>query len=371
LGKKQAGTLTTRQGSDRPLREALITGYLLRLARESAPGGCTQERLAEVVDVSPDTMAGWETGRRPLTAVRAGQFVMLRSTLTRLGAAPDLVRLLGVAMEADQILDHARAIAGRHEPRDFHPLGAYVHRREVIELVAWPLNGRTPAALPAPAVRHGPVATSPDIAPAMRDIVFDHLRRVAETSGADSLLRRQALYLQSYDRRPDAAAWMTDQYRQAPRRRSGWTADWPVVRTLAASLVRYGDPAPLLDFAEYGLADEPGSIANLNYWAYWVGEIPTAERDDSFMPARLGPWHGDRMMRHLASRLDSVEGVADLGTHTLRTLLSARPRLLDEDPALTAALAATAGQLMDGGRMSSSTCRALAEICYAIRLHTR
>lgn len=120
-----------------------------------------------------------------------------------------------------------------------------------------------------------------------------------------------------------------------------------------------------------GSPTSPAASLNLNYWAYWVGETLTAERDDSFMPARLGPWHGDRMMRHLASRLDSVEGVADLGTHTLRALLSVRPRLLDEDPAQTTALAATAGQLMDGGRMSSSTCRALAEICYAIRLHTR
>ena len=371
MNRKQAEILTTRQGSKRPLREALITGYLLRLTRESVPGGCTQERLAEVMDVSPDTMAGWETGRRPMTAIRAGQFVMLRSALTHLGAVSDLVRLLSVAMEADQILDHARLLAGRHEPGDFHPLGAYVHRREVIELVAWPLSGRTPAALPAPTSRRGPVAVSPDIAPAMRDVVFDHLRRVAETSSADSLLRRQALYLQSYDRRMDAAAWMTDQYRRMPRQRSGWTADWPVVRTLAASMVRYGDPTALIDFAEYGLVDEAGHIGNLNYWAYWVGEISVLERDDSFMPVRLGPWHGNRMMRHLVGRLDAVEGVADLGIYSLRALLAARPKLLYEDPALTATLTATAGQLMDSGRMSSSPRRALAEICYAIRLHTR
>jgi len=370
LGGKRNETLITRQGSERPLRGALITGYLLRLCRESVPRRCAQERLAEVMNVSPDTVAGWETGRRPLTAVRAGQFVTLRSALIRLGAAPDLVRLLGVAMEADQILDHAMNVADRHERGDSHPLGAYVQRREVIELAAWPLSGRAPAALPAPAVRRGPVAASPDVIPAMRDIVFDHLRRVTETSGTDSLLRRQALYLQSYDRRRDAAAWMSDQYRRMPRCRTGWTAEWPVVRTLAACLVRYGDPASLLDFTEYGLADEPGRIANLNYWAYWIGEIPTAERDDAFMPVRLGPWHGDRMMRHLTGRLDTVEGVADLGVHTLRTLLAARPRLLDDEPAVTAALAATAGQLIDGGRMSSSARRALAEICYAIRLHT-
>jgi hypothetical protein len=63
--------------------------------------------------------------------------------------------------------------------------------------------------------------------------------------------------------------------------------------------------------------------------------------------------------------------VADLGIHTLSTLLAARPRLLDEDPALTARLAAAAGQLIDGGRMPSSARQALAQVCYALRLHTR
>jgi hypothetical protein len=135
--RNPARTPTVRQGSAPPVREALVSGYLLRLARESAPGRCSQELLAEAMAVSSDTVAGWETGRRPLTATRAGLFVMLRSMLTRLGAAPSLVRLLGVAMEADQILDHAIAWTDRHEPEDFHPLGAYVHRREVIELVAW------------------------------------------------------------------------------------------------------------------------------------------------------------------------------------------------------------------------------------------
>jgi hypothetical protein len=372
LARKQTRSLTASHGPEPPSREALITGYVLRLARESVPGGCSRERLAEAMSVVPDTVAGWETGRRPLTAVRAGQFVRLRSVLARRGTAPRLVRLLGIAMEADQVLDHARAAAAEYEPGDFHPLGAHVHRREVIELVAWPLSGRTPAGLSAPAVRRGPVATMPEITLAARDIVFEHLRRVAEASGEEgSLLRRQALYLQSYDRRGDAAAWMADQYKRVRQRRAGWTVSWPVTRTLAASLVRYGDPAALIDFAEYGLADEPGQVANLNYWAYWVGEVPTVERDDSFMPAQLGPWRGDRVMRHLASRLDAEDGVADLGMHTFSALIAARPRLLAEDPVLTAELADTAGRLMDDGRMSSSARQVLTQVCYALRLHTR
>jgi hypothetical protein len=155
------------------------------------------------------------------------------------------------------------------------------------------------------------------------------------------------------------------------QQRAGWTAKWPVTRTLAASLVRYGSPAALVDFAEYGLADEPGRAANLNYWAYWLGEMTAIEPDDSFMPARPGPWRGDRVMRHLASRLDAEAGVADLMILTISVLLAARPRLLGEDPSLTAGLAGTAERVLDGGRMSSTARQALAQVCYALRLHTR
>jgi hypothetical protein len=246
----------------------------------------------------------------------------------------------------------------------------YVLRREVMELLAWPLNGRQPAGLAAAPARRGPVPVMPELSPAARTGVFDHFRRVAETSTGDSLLRRQVLYLQSYDKRADAGEWMADQSRRLPRRRSGWTPHWPVARTVAACQVRHGDPAALVDFAEYGLADDAGETANLNYWAYWVGEASGVERDDSFMPARLGPWHGGRMLRHVASRLDSVEGVADLGAHTVRSLFAARPRLAGDDPALTGSLAIAAERALDGGRISPSARRALAEVRYALRMHT-
>ncbi|WP_194925799.1 helix-turn-helix transcriptional regulator [Catenulispora pinisilvae] len=367
-------TLTGGRGSGRLPRQALIVGYVLRLARESVPGGCSQERLAELLAVSPDAVAGWETGRRPLSAVKAGQFVTIKAVLIRVGASSQLVRMLDVAIEADQLLDHARTAAAAYEPGDAHPLGAYVHRREVVELVAWPLSGRTPEGLPtlAPA-RRGPVVGRPELGAVEQDQVFDHLRRIAEAnaSSGDPLLRRQALYLQSYDRRGDAQGWMTDQFRRLPRTGSGWTPAWPVARTLAASLVRYGDPSTLIDFAQQGLADEPGQVADLNYWAYWVGETGNIERDDDFMPIRLGPWRGDKILRHLVDRLHAEAGVADLGITTLKTLLAARPRLLDEDRTLTGTLAAAVEQLADSGSMSPTTRRALDEIRYALRLHTR
>lgn len=372
MSQREGKTLTRSTGSGGDARESVVSGYVLRLTRESIGEGCSRERFAELLGVSLDTIAGWETGRRPLSAVRAGQFVAVKSVLMQNGAAPSLVLLLDSAMEADQILDYARG-ANVDPSRAMHPLGAFVHRREVIELAAWPLSGRAPAAAATPTgTRRGPVAALPELDHDSRITVFDHLRRVADLSrGSDSLLYRQVLYLLSYDRRDDAAEWMLDQYRRVPRPRGGWSPAWPVLRTLAISLVRYGDPNALLDFADRGLADERGDIANLNYWAYWVGETRTIERDDSFMPTRLGLWRGDVILKHLAARLDAEQGVADLGIRTLRTLIAARPRLLEDDPAATADLFATVERVMDAGRMSPTARQALAEVRYALRLHTR
>ena len=373
MSRQTDKTLTRGTSSVGDGREAVVSGFVLRLARESIGDGCSRERFAEMLGVSLDTMAGWETGRRPLTAVRAGQFVAVKSTLMQSGAAPSLVLLLDSAMEADQILDFALRGVDAHEIGAAHPLGSFVHRREVVELAAWPLSGKPPAvASTLPRARRGPVAPGPVVDDGSRNVVFDHLRCVADFSReGDSLLYRQALYLLSYDRRDDAAEWMRDQYRRVPRRRGGWSPEWPVLRTLATSLVRYGDPSALLDFTDAGLADEQGHTANLNYWAYWVGETRTIERDDSFMPTRLGPWRGDVILRHLAARLDAEHGVADLGIHTLRTLLAARPRLLEDDPVTTADLVGIVERVLDAGRMSPTARQALAEVRYALRLYTR
>jgi DNA-binding transcriptional regulator YiaG len=45
-------------------REGLITGFLLKLIRESA--GLTQEALAEHLGLDRNTVQGWESGRRSL-----------------------------------------------------------------------------------------------------------------------------------------------------------------------------------------------------------------------------------------------------------------------------------------------------------------
>ncbi|WP_234367605.1 helix-turn-helix domain-containing protein [Streptomyces pluripotens] len=69
--------------------------------------GSTQEEVAEQVEVSPDTVAGWETGRRPLTAVPVGQMLVHRRRRVQPGTAPPLLRVLRAlepALEADLVL---------------------------------------------------------------------------------------------------------------------------------------------------------------------------------------------------------------------------------------------------------------------------
>src|SRR5689334_11495768 len=116
-----------------------ISGFVLRLARQSA--GVTQEKLAEVLSVDVSTNQGWESGRKPLSAVSAGGFLRLCARLSRMGAPASTGRHLREAIEADQVL--ATGIAAGHAwvSPDSHPLAASVHRWTITNLILWPILG--------------------------------------------------------------------------------------------------------------------------------------------------------------------------------------------------------------------------------------
>lgn len=351
-------------------REGIVSGFVLRLARESAQPSCTRETLAELLDVSVDTVAGWETGRRPLSAIRVAQAVALKHALFRIGASPYLVQLLDSAMEADLVIDQTIK-TGRAGKRTSHPLGSWAMKRDVVELIAWPMTTRTPTNVPPiQAIKRGPTADRPSISVSAKQRFFDHLRSLVETAQGEheALLRRQALYLLSFDRRADAPSWVAHHRDRLPLGLNGWSSSWPTARSLAASMTRHGDRTLLLNFIRHGLNDEQSQIANLNYWAYWVGESEAVERDDSFMPSGLGPWRGDRLLRHLVERLDGDLGYVDLNVHTVWALLAARPKLLGEDPQPSADLRRRVGILLDTKPVSRQALGELESIRYAIRL---
>ncbi|MFF7360766.1 helix-turn-helix domain-containing protein [Streptomyces sp. NPDC008125] len=346
----------------------MVSGYVFRLLREQL--GHTQETFAERLRISPDTIAGWESGRRPLTAVPVGQMLMYRHQLLKLGSTPTLVLALERALEADVLL----ACALDESPVEYDPLGAWVMRRDLVEVLSWPLNGVAPNPLRSlpdpPRPRRGPVPAVPELPAAERRRFFSRMRQTAEQArGAERfLLRRQALYLAGYDDAPDTSDWLIQQQRtECP---AGWLTPWLNARSVAAVAARQGDRDRMGHFITTTLADDDaGEAANLNYWAYWLGESVGLQLSDDFIAeANPGPWSGDKLMQHLVRGLTPRHGFFDLNVHTMWALFAARPNLLRPGTPAGKELRLALPVMLDDRELSVRARRELEGIRYAIRL---
>ncbi|MFD3442365.1 helix-turn-helix domain-containing protein [Streptomyces sp. NPDC058685] len=360
--------LTGGRGNTSRLRSGVISGYVFRLIREQL--GHTQDALAEAFHISPDTVAGWESGRRPLTAVPVGQMLVHRHRLMQLGTGPALLLALERAMEADVLL--ATALDDDISLFD-NPLGVWVMQRELVEVLAWPLSGTAPTPLrnlpPPPRRRRGPVPDQPELQAEERRRFFSRMRRTAEQArgGTQFLLRRQALYMAGYDDASDTTQWLVHQ--QRTERPDDWLTRWLNSRSAAAVAARQGDRDRISHFIASTLdEDEAGEAANLNYWAYWIGEAPHVQLDDSFIATNVGPWQGDRLLQHLVGGLTPAHGFFDLNVHTLWSLLTVRPNLLRSGPRFSCALRDRLPVMLDSPEISRRARRELEGIRYAIRL---
>ncbi|MEU6403996.1 XRE family transcriptional regulator [Streptomyces sp. NPDC046985] len=349
-----------------------IAGFVLRLTRETIPA--TQSGFAEKLGVDLATVQGWESGRRPLAHMKAGALLNLRRQLPLLGADPGVLAFLDAAMDADRII-----AAALHPPEAGHPhpLAEWVHTRDTAHMIAWALNGTTPPAL-AHRVRTPRRSTTP-LAPLLpaqvRKDFFDHLRASAEsadrTSDQGVLLHRQALYLSSYDRSPDATRWTAQALhsRRDVLAAHGWTPRWAGARSTAAALARLGDPEPLLTFIDRSMAeDDDAEAANLNYWAYWLGALPQAQASDHFMVDKtLSAFEPVALFRRLVQGIHQAPGYVDLYVHSLWALLAVCGWLPLAVPDAARSLGQEVDQLLSSDRISARAQRELSTMHYVLR----
>ncbi|MFH8616747.1 helix-turn-helix domain-containing protein [Streptomyces sp. NPDC017979] len=365
MGTSNASTLTGGKATPRK-RGGTTSGYVFRLVREQL--GLTQDALAERLRTSVDTIAGWESGRRPLTAVPVGQMLAHRHHLLRLGTAPALLLTLDRAMEADILLTSVLD----DPPSEENPMGVWVMQRDLVEVLAWPLSRVTPTPLrdlpPPPRPRRGPVPKFPELPDSERRRFFIATRHTAEHArGPDCfLLRRQALYLSGYDDAPDTTDWLAHQ--QQTERPDDWLKRWLNARSVATVAARQGDRERMEHFISHALADnDAGETANLNYWANWIGETPV-ELSDDFIAAGVGVWQGERLITHLVRGLTPQHGFFELNVHTLWALLTARANLLRPGSPVVQRLRDHLPVMLDGSELSARARRELEGIRYAIRL---
>ncbi|MET7880823.1 helix-turn-helix transcriptional regulator [Micromonospora profundi] len=352
-----------------------VTGYLLKVIRESVP--LTQEHLAVELGVDRTTVQSWESGRRPFTAVAFGQAIAIRQKLARLGANPVLLDALDDAAEADSIL--AAVLDDQAERTDItqQPLGWSVLTHRLTDLILWAVLGQPPTFLRHLVIhgrRRGPVAAGPLLPVDERSAFFAHLHVLADRAASQRdpgvLLHRQACFLAGADPTGTSAAWLKQgrAWRHCLRTTfHTWTPLWPDARSVATSLANQGDPEPLRDFIARAHPDDACERAALNYSAYWVGEIPHRQCDDSFMPAALSDWRGSRLLRHLVERLDAGRPFIDLNIHNTWALLTVRRQLTLDDPTVGRTLAQRSTALLDGDSISEQSRRELTSIVYSLR----
>ncbi|MDX8036486.1 helix-turn-helix transcriptional regulator [Lentzea sp. BCCO 10_0856] len=370
---RAAATSTSGQGSR---STGVVSGFVLKLARQAA--GLTQERLAEALPVDVTTVQGWESGRRPLAAMNAGDFLRLTSRLTRLGAPASTRRHLTEAIEADQVLSTAITAGSTIVDADCHPLSASVHRRTTTNLITWPITGTLPHQLRefTPKVpRRGPVALHPTLSVEQRSQFFDHLIAIAEqgTSSEEALLRRQAVYLLGFDGRPQVVNWLRDEWRRAGRRivRDGDVTGLLEARSASVALASAGEPTQIHDFVER-TADSHAEVANLNYWAYWIGDLSDEQTNDAFMLIDdTRSWTGARLLTHLMDRLAPESAHLPLNLHTLHALVASRPMLLTSRAGVRKRLDDVLDRLASSGNLTNAGRDQVAGLRYALRIADR
>jgi transcriptional regulator with XRE-family HTH domain len=349
--------LTTGEGG---ILAGRVGGAVLGAIRRRIP--MTQEDLATRLQVSLTTVQAWEKGRKPLVNAPFARLQNLRRELRAAGADPGLLWLWDKALPVDVIL------AGLDTPApERHPLALVVPDRTTTELLAWPLSGQPPRQLADTnavlAVGRGEL-----------DAVTASLREVAERANGDgeqlSMLRRQAKFLlaKSSDD-PVARQWVADtelRDLRSPGNLEEWTPRWPVARSAAFAAAEAGNLDPIHRFIDRGLSDDRLVSANLNYWAYWVGEYSAPWNGDSAMTGTGDEeWSGTRLLGSLLHGIVNAP-YRDMSAHSLWALLPLQ-RQLAASPRWQPQIRAAVAEALDAGVLTGSARQRLEQVDYLVR----
>lgn len=282
--------------------------------------GLTQEGFAEQLGVGVSTLQAWESGRRPLVNASFAEIQRVNRGLRAHNPDPSLLVMFEKALMADSIYGEL-ATAGSPE----HPLSVIVPDRTLTELLAWPLTGEAPRQL-------SEVRTRLYVPSTVQDAVARDLCDAADQAGTGTertaMLRRQVKFLVASN--DSAREWLRQQTTSDTRALpdlSNWSPSWALARSQAVASAHSGDLDPLRRFIDQGLASDELITANLNYWAYWVGEHDTYWTDDRDMVSQRATWSGDRLLSSLVSGVATAP-YRELCAHALWALLKARRDLL-------------------------------------------
>lgn len=123
----------------------VVSGFTVKTIREST--GLTQVALAGQLQMDLATVQAWESGRRPLTALRSVDLARLRRVLMAAGAPPSAFEVLRDGLDADLLISAAVEAGGSVTSPVGHPLAQSVHRRDLTNLITWPFTGDVPSRL--------------------------------------------------------------------------------------------------------------------------------------------------------------------------------------------------------------------------------